>query len=111
MDTPPTAEDPPQQAEVKVQVGVADEKMEADDKDAVSAVPPTKGKGRGRRKASGKEAKKKPATATRSFFGKRLVNVVENEHYSTVGGLIRLVISLECFIEIIPDFLCPFMND
>ena len=36
---------------------------------------------------------------------------VENEHYSTVSGLIRLVISLECFIEITPDFLCPFMND
>ena len=36
---------------------------------------------------------------------------VENGHYSTVGGLIRLVISLECFIEITPDFLCPFMND
>ena len=32
---------------------------------------------------------------------------VENE----VSGLIRLVISLECFIEITPDFLCPFMND
>ena len=30
---------------------------------------------------------------------------VENEHYSTVNGLIRLVISLECFIEITPDFL------
>ena len=25
---------------------------------------------------------------------------VENEHYSTVSGLIQLVISLECFIEI-----------
>ena len=38
---------------------------------------------------------------------------VENEHYSTVSGLIRLVIilSLECFIQITPDFLCPFMND
>ena len=36
---------------------------------------------------------------------------VENEHYSTVGGLIGLVISLEWFIEITPDFLCPFMND
>ena len=24
---------------------------------------------------------------------------------------IRLVISLECFIEITQDFLCPFMND
>ena len=37
---------------------------------------------------------------------------VENEHYSTVSGPIRLVIlSLECFIEITPDFLCPFMND
>ena len=36
---------------------------------------------------------------------------VENEHYSTVCGLIRLVISLECFVEITPDFLCPFMND
>ena len=36
---------------------------------------------------------------------------VENEHYSTVSGLIRLVVSLECFIEITPDFLCPFMND
>ena len=35
---------------------------------------------------------------------------VENEHYSTVSGLIRLVISLECFIEITPDFLYPFMN-
>ena len=35
---------------------------------------------------------------------------VENEHYSTVSRLIRLVISLECFIEITPDFLCPFMN-
>ena len=33
---------------------------------------------------------------------------VENEHYSTVCGLIQLVITLECFI---PDFLCPFMND
>ena len=29
----------------------------------------------------------------------------------TLSGLIRLVISLECFIEITPDFLCPFMND
>ena len=36
---------------------------------------------------------------------------VENEHYSTVSGLIRLVISLECLTEITPDFLCPFMND
>ena len=36
---------------------------------------------------------------------------VENEHYSTVSGLIPLVISLECFIKITPDFLCPFMND
>ena len=35
----------------------------------------------------------------------------ENEHYSTLSGLIRLVIFLECFIEITPDFLCPFMND
>ena len=35
---------------------------------------------------------------------------VENEHYSTVSGLIQLVVSLECFIEITPDFLCPFMN-
>ena len=34
---------------------------------------------------------------------------VENEHYSTVSGLV--ILSLECFIEIIPDFLCPFMND
>ena len=38
-------------------------------------------------------------------------HMVENEHYSTVSGLIQLVISLECFIEITPDFLCPFMND
>ena len=29
----------------------------------------------------------------------------------TLSELIRLVISLECFIEITPDFLCPFMND
>ena len=36
---------------------------------------------------------------------------VENKHYSTVSGLIQLVTSLECFIEITPDFLCPFMND
>ena len=36
---------------------------------------------------------------------------VENKHYSTVSGLIRLVISLECSIEITPNFLCPFMND
>ena len=36
---------------------------------------------------------------------------VENEHCSTVSGIIQLVISLECFIEITPDFLCPFMND
>ena len=36
---------------------------------------------------------------------------VENEHYSILSGLIRLVISLECFVEITPDFLCPFMND
>ena len=37
---------------------------------------------------------------------------VENEHYSTVcGRLIQLVIFLECFIEITPEFLCPFMND
>ena len=27
-----------------------------------------------------------------------------------VSGLIQLVI-LECFFEITPDFLCPFMND
>ena len=26
-------------------------------------------------------------------------------------GLTPLVISLECFIEITPDLLCPFMND
>ena len=32
-------------------------------------------------------------------------------HYSAVCGLIRLVISLECFIEITPEFLCSFMND
>ena len=32
---------------------------------------------------------------------------VENEHYSTVSGLIQVVIS----IEITPDFPCPFMND
>ena len=32
---------------------------------------------------------------------------VENEHYSTVSGLIQVVISLECFIEITPDFPCP----
>ena len=32
---------------------------------------------------------------------------LENEHYSTVSGL---VISPECFIAITPDFLCPFMN-
>ena len=36
---------------------------------------------------------------------------VENEHYSTVSGLLQLVISLECLIEITPDFLCPSMND
>ena len=35
----------------------------------------------------------------------------ENEHYSALSGLIRLVRSLECFIEITPDFLGPFMND
>ena len=56
---------------------------------------------------------------------------VENEHYSTLSVLIQLFvvdtgrkrtlfhckwansisyISLECFIEIAPDFLCPFMN-
>ena len=29
---------------------------------------------------------------------------------STVSGLIRLVISLECFIEITPDFLCKFQS-
>ena len=29
------------------------------------------------------------------------------QHYSTISGLIQLVISLECFIEITPDFLCP----
>ena len=38
-------------------------------------------------------------------------NVAVNEHYSTVSGLIRFIISLECFIEITPDFLFPFMND
>ena len=30
---------------------------------------------------------------------------VENEHYSTVYMWANL--SLECFIEITPDFLCP----
>ena len=29
----------------------------------------------------------------------------------SLSELTRLVISLECFIEITPDFLCPFMND
>ena len=35
---------------------------------------------------------------------------VENEHYSTLSGLVRLAIFLECFIgiDITPDFLCPF---
>ena len=28
---------------------------------------------------------------------------------TTLSGLIRLVISLECFLEITPDFLCPLM--
>ena len=36
---------------------------------------------------------------------------VENEHYFTVSRLIRLVISLEHFIETTSDFLCPVMND
>ena len=31
-------------------------------------------------------------------------------NYSTVI-ISGLVISLECFIGITPDFLCPFMND
>ena len=35
---------------------------------------------------------------------------VTGRKQTTVSGLIRLVISLECFIEITPDFLCPFMN-
>ena len=43
--------------------------------------------------------------------GRVTAHVVENEHYSTVSGLIRSVISLECFVEITPDVLCPFMND
>ena len=30
--------------------------------------------------------------------------------YVAVTGRKRRVISLECFIEITPDFLCPFMN-
>ena len=34
-----------------------------------------------------------------------MYNVVENKYDSTVSGLIRLVISLECFIEITPDCL------
>ena len=34
---------------------------------------------------------------------------VENEHYSTLSGLIQFQ-SLECFIEITPDFVCPFMT-
>ena len=34
---------------------------------------------------------------------------VENENYSTLSGPIQL--SLECFIEITPDLMCPFMND
>ena len=42
----------------------------------------------------------------------RMPNVaVTGRKRPTVSGLIRLVISLECFIEITPDFLCPFMND
>ena len=36
---------------------------------------------------------------------------VENEHYSTLSGKSPIVISKKCFIEITPDFLCPFMND
>ena len=32
---------------------------------------------------------------------------VENKHYSTLSGLIRLVIISRM---VIPDFLCPFMN-
>ena len=38
-------------------------------------------------------------------------SVAVTEHYSTLSGLIQLVISLECFIGIAPDFLCPFMNE
>ena len=50
-------------------------------------------------------------------FGLKMDNIrmwqsqVDNEHHSTLSGLFQLVISLECFIEITPDFLCPFMND
>ena len=31
----------------------------------------------------------------------------KNKHYSTVCGQIQLVISLECLIEITPDFQSP----
>ena len=39
-------------------------------------------------------------------LGTRLINAC----VAVTGrnGLIRLVVSLECFIEITPDFLCPF---
>ena len=36
---------------------------------------------------------------------------VENEHYSTVSGLIQLGISLESSVEITPDFLCPLIYE
>ena len=36
---------------------------------------------------------------------------VGKKNYSTLSGLIQVVISLECFVEINPDFPCPFMND
>ena len=36
---------------------------------------------------------------------------VTGRKQTTLSRLITLVISLECFIEITPDFMCPFMND
>ena len=44
-------------------------------------------------------------------YNHSLLLTKNNRHRSTVSGLIRLVISLECFVEITPDYLCPFMND
>ena len=39
------------------------------------------------------------------------VAVTGRKRTRAVSGLIQVVISLECFVEITPDFPCPFMND
>ena len=55
--------------------------------------------------------KKKLGAAFSWIFPKRATYVAVTGRKRTLFLIRFVIISLECVIEITPDFLCPFMND